>query len=148
MGSGVSVIRYRINDSDWIDYIGAFTLSSYNVGYYNISYQAIDAAGNVEEINTILVKLVEIDTFNEELLLIILIIGSSAGAILSIVIVLSVFRKPKKEQIISEIPREVVPQELMPQEAQKTDIAPSICPNCGSKLTVRDKFCKYCGFEL
>ena len=58
-GSGVSVIRYRVNDSNWVDYDASFTLAPYSYGYINISYQTIDEAGNVEAINTELVLLVE-----------------------------------------------------------------------------------------
>ncbi len=60
MGSGVSVIMYKINDSDWNYYEGSFNLSSYEYGDYLISYQAIDEMGNIEEIKTIIVKLVKI----------------------------------------------------------------------------------------
>ncbi|GAH59198.1 unnamed protein product, partial [marine sediment metagenome] len=60
LGSGVSVIRYKINDSSWIDYTDGFDLSGYAIGYYNISYYAIDNVGNIENVNSILVELVEI----------------------------------------------------------------------------------------
>lgn len=60
LGSGVSVIRYRINNSDWIDYTNPFDLSSYEYGDYLISYQAIDLVDNIETVNTLLVRLVEI----------------------------------------------------------------------------------------
>lgn len=59
-GSGISVIRYKINDSDWIDYDGAFDLSGYAFGNYLISYYATDAANNIEEIKTLLVNLLEV----------------------------------------------------------------------------------------
>jgi len=60
LGSGVSVIRYRINNSGWIDYTNLFDLSSYAYGDYLISYQAIDLVDNIETVNTLLVRLVEI----------------------------------------------------------------------------------------
>ncbi len=59
-GSGVSVLRYKINNSIWYDYTGSFDLSSYSYGYYLITYQAVDAVGNVESENELLVILVEI----------------------------------------------------------------------------------------
>ena len=59
-GSGVSVLRYKINNSIWYDYTGSFDLSGYSYGYYLITYQAIDAVGNVESENELLVILVEI----------------------------------------------------------------------------------------
>lgn len=58
LGSGISLIRYKINDSNWITYIGPFHLSDYEYGYYNITYQAIDVIGNVEIRNTITISLV------------------------------------------------------------------------------------------
>ena len=60
LGSGVSIIRYKINDSGLNDYLGPFTLSSYAYGYYNISYYAIDVVGNIEEEKSTIVQLVEI----------------------------------------------------------------------------------------
>lgn len=57
-GSGVSQIRYKINNSIWFDYTGPFDLSGYSFGNYLITYQSIDAVGNVESENTELVILV------------------------------------------------------------------------------------------
>ncbi len=75
-GSGVSLLRYRINNSIWYDYAGPFDLSGYSFGHYLITYQSIDAVGNVESENTLLVILVvvpskapEIYGFNTLLLL-------------------------------------------------------------------------------
>jgi len=59
-GSGISVIKYKINDSAWIDYFGQFDFYSYEYGDYLISHQAIDVAGNIEVVKTVLVTLVEI----------------------------------------------------------------------------------------
>jgi hypothetical protein len=59
-GSGVSVIRYKINNSGWIDYSTFFNLSIYISDYHLIYYYSIDNRGNTEGINTLLVKLVEI----------------------------------------------------------------------------------------
>ncbi len=61
-GSGVSVVRYKINDSIWYDYTDPFDLSAYAYGDYLITYQAIDEMGNVESENTLLVILTEIIT--------------------------------------------------------------------------------------
>lgn len=60
IGSGVSKINYKINNSDFIEYNEPFNLSGYEFGDYNISYSAIDTVGNIEEINTLLVKIVDI----------------------------------------------------------------------------------------
>ena len=46
--SGVSTTQYKINDSAWIPYTGAFTLVGYDSGVYTITYQSIDSVGNVE----------------------------------------------------------------------------------------------------
>ena len=43
-GSGVALIRYRINGSAWIEYTSSFNL---DYGYYNITFQAIDEVGNI-----------------------------------------------------------------------------------------------------
>ncbi len=60
LGSGVSVIRYKINNSTWADYTDPFDLSSYEYGYYHISYHAIDLVNNTETVNTRLVLLVKL----------------------------------------------------------------------------------------
>lgn len=62
LGSGVSVIKYKINDSTWFDYSVPFDLSNYDYGYYLITYYAVDLAGHVEAENTHLVKLIEISS--------------------------------------------------------------------------------------
>ena len=59
-GSGVSVIRYKVNNSGWIDYDTFFDLSLYVDGFLLIQYYSIDNLGNTEGINTLLVKLIEI----------------------------------------------------------------------------------------
>ena len=60
IGSGVNILRYKVNNSIWHDYTGSFTLSEYDYGYYLISYQAIDVVGNIESENTLVVLLVKI----------------------------------------------------------------------------------------
>lgn len=59
-GFGILRIEYAINNSNWFTYTNPFNLSSLIEGYYLISYRSIDNGGNVEEINTILVKLIHI----------------------------------------------------------------------------------------
>ena len=58
IGSGISLIRYKINDSDWIQYTHPFNLSIYSPGTYEISYYSVDNTGNVEDINSIIIVLV------------------------------------------------------------------------------------------
>lgn len=59
VGSGISLVWYKINDSDWIEYTKSFNFSSYEPGTYDISYYSIDNAGNVEEIKSITVVLIK-----------------------------------------------------------------------------------------
>ena len=59
-GSGLSQVYYKINDSNWIEYIEAFNLSNYQYGVYQISFYSIDLAGNIESINSTTVSLVNI----------------------------------------------------------------------------------------
>lgn len=59
-GSGIDVVRYKINNSAWYDYTGPFDLSGYEYGEYLITYQAIDVVGNTESEHTITVMLTEI----------------------------------------------------------------------------------------
>lgn len=58
LGSGISLIKYKINDSIWYDYLGPFNLSSYEHGIYNISYYAIDNVGHIESENSIKIILI------------------------------------------------------------------------------------------
>ncbi|UCC20517.1 MAG: hypothetical protein JSV62_04300 [Promethearchaeota archaeon] len=58
LGSGVSLIRYKINDSSWINYTGVFNLSAYNYGDYRIFYQAIDEVNHIENEKSLIVTLI------------------------------------------------------------------------------------------
>jgi len=89
VGSGVSLIMYKINDSEWYPYFQPFNLSNYDPGIYEISYYSIDKAGNSEEINSIAILLIKseestpptaIPSFNLEVL--VLIISITATIIL------------------------------------------------------------------
>ena len=57
-GSGGSLIRYKINNSGWIDYTSPFDLIGFQPGNYSISYYAVDAVNNVEVTHIITVNLV------------------------------------------------------------------------------------------
>jgi hypothetical protein len=57
IGSGISLIRYKINDSNWIQYTQPFNFSSYRPDTYEITYYSIDNAGNAEEIKSIIIML-------------------------------------------------------------------------------------------
>ncbi len=56
-GSGVASIMYKINDGDWTNYSDPFDLSDFKSGNHNISYYSIDKVGNMENINSQLVKI-------------------------------------------------------------------------------------------
>ena len=97
-GSGVSIIRYKINDSAWIDYTGSFDLTGYAYGYYNISYYAIDEVGNIESFNSIILELVDVSSeptppIPIEMIIIISVIG---GVALIGVVALLLFRRKGK----------------------------------------------------
>jgi len=57
---GVLRIEYAINDSSWFIYNGPFDLSIYRAGNYLIYYRAIDNGGNIEIIQSYLIKLIEL----------------------------------------------------------------------------------------
>ena len=57
-GSGISIIRYKVDNIEWIDYSGPFNLSDYELGLHAISYYAIDSVGNIEITKIISVDLV------------------------------------------------------------------------------------------
>ncbi|TKJ21769.1 MAG: hypothetical protein CEE43_08755 [Promethearchaeota archaeon Loki_b32] len=79
-GSGVSVIRYKFNDSDWFEYSTPFNLSQYTYGDILISYQAIDEVDNIEEQNTLIVELVDTGP-SDNVIMIVIIVVSIAGVV-------------------------------------------------------------------
>ncbi len=85
IGSGIQLIRYKINESSWIPYSSPFGLSIYEPGYYIITYQAIDNAGNVETETQLLIKLVSIPSPTTD------IPGYDVFILLGIVSIVSVF---------------------------------------------------------
>lgn len=97
VGSGVSVIRYKIDDSAWMDYTGGFDLSGYAAGSHNISYYAIDEAGNIESVNSIIVELLVVSSeppMPIELIILISVIGGVA--VIAVVALLLFKRKGKR----------------------------------------------------
>ncbi|MFX1499201.1 MAG: FG-GAP repeat domain-containing protein [Promethearchaeota archaeon] len=95
-GSGIAILRYKINDSIWIDYTGAFNLSEYDPGDYLISFQAIDEMGNTELINTVLVTLVEIPEGENPLILIVIVISSILGIVGITALTIIILRRRKR----------------------------------------------------
>jgi len=97
-GSGVSTIRYKINDSAWLEYNTPFNLSQYTYGDILISYQSIDEVDNFEEENTLLVELVDSGPSGppDNFIMIIIIVGSIVGVV-GVGIITFVLRKKKRE---------------------------------------------------
>lgn len=58
-GSGISIIMYQINDSEWFIYNQPFNLTDYKFGKWQISFYSVDNAGNVEDIKIIIVDLID-----------------------------------------------------------------------------------------
>ncbi|GAI66037.1 unnamed protein product, partial [marine sediment metagenome] len=93
LGSGVSVLRYKINGSTWIYYTSPFNL---DYGNYNITYQAIDAVGNVEVENTLIIKLSEPDISEEPPNWTIIIMTTAIiGGIGLVIVITMIIRKRK-----------------------------------------------------
>jgi hypothetical protein len=93
LGSGVSVLRYKINGSAWIDYTSPFNL---DYGNYNITYQAIDAVGNVEEEGVLIIALNEPDIVEDPPDWTIFIMTASIiGGIGLVIVIALVIRKRK-----------------------------------------------------
>ena len=60
LGSGISIIRYKINNSDWYQYNTPFNFSTYEEGYYDIFFYAVDVEGNIEDTKSFIIQLKEI----------------------------------------------------------------------------------------
>ncbi len=58
-GSGVSMIKFRINNSVWFDYVGPFDLAGFSFGSHEISYYSVDNAGNKEDVQTLIITLID-----------------------------------------------------------------------------------------
>ncbi|MFX1298567.1 MAG: OmpL47-type beta-barrel domain-containing protein, partial [Promethearchaeota archaeon] len=101
-GSGVSTIRYKINDSAWFEYSTPFNLSQYAYGDIRISYHSIDEVGNNEEENSLIVELIDVRPSgpSDTLIMIIIIVGSIMGVV-GVGIITFLLRK-KKRAIVEE----------------------------------------------
>ena len=86
IGSGISLIRYRINDSEWIHYAQPFNFSNYSSGTYVISYYSIDNAGNVGEIKSITVVLISTEESSPQ----VAIPSFNLGVLISIISITSI----------------------------------------------------------
>ncbi|NHJ20045.1 MAG: zinc ribbon domain-containing protein [Candidatus Lokiarchaeota archaeon] len=139
--SGVSTTLYKIDDSSWISYTGAFTLSGYDSGVYMITYQSIDAVGNIEIEKSIVVVLY-IPPLPPEPPNLIPILLTSIGIGIAVLITMTIFilirrRTPKT-----------------PIKARTDEIQPSgsdqfkICPYCYSQVKINAKYCTLCGASL
>jgi hypothetical protein len=95
-GSGIFIIKYRINESSWYDYSGPFTLEGYSQGTYKISYFSIDVVENVEIVNEVIVELLQEQIPGFPLELIILIATLSGVAVIGLATILLIRRKRTK----------------------------------------------------
>ena len=139
--SGVSTIQYKINDIAWIPYTGVFSLSGYDSGFYSITYQSIDAVGNIETQQSVVVELY-IPPLPPEIPnlvpLLLTIIGIGTIALLGITIFLLVRRRTPKTPI----------------KARKDDESLSgsdqlkVCPFCFAQIKINAKYCTFCGASL
>jgi hypothetical protein len=59
-GSGIAIIRFKINNSIWFEYDNSINFSNLALGYYNISFYSIDVAGNIGDINSIIIVLIDV----------------------------------------------------------------------------------------
>ncbi len=59
-GCGVNYTQYRIDDDQWIDYLGPFSIDTY--GYHNITYRSVDNLGNIEDENTLSIYVPNVPT--------------------------------------------------------------------------------------
>ncbi|MEM3586133.1 MAG: hypothetical protein QXO71_02325 [Candidatus Jordarchaeaceae archaeon] len=54
--SGASATYYRIDDDDWILYADASDIAG-SVGNHTVEYYSVDAAGNKEQVNSVVIIL-------------------------------------------------------------------------------------------
>ncbi len=139
--SGVSTTQYKIGGSAWIPYTGAFTLSGYGSGFHTITYQSIDAVGNVETEKSIVVELYiplpppEIPNL---VLLILIIIGISIGVLISITLFLLIRKRTPKTPIKARTD----------EKSQSGSDQFKVCPFCYAQIKINAKYCTLCGASL
>ena len=90
-GSGVALIRYRINGSAWIDYTVPFDL---DYGHYNITCETIDEVGNIGS-SGLIIALREPEIPEEPFDWTFIIMGSLVGGVALIIVITVVIRKRK-----------------------------------------------------
>ena len=90
-GSGVALIRYRINGSAWIDYTVPFNLG---YGHYNITCEAIDEVGNIGS-SGLIIALREPEVPDEPFNWTFVIMTSIIGGAALIVVITIIIRKRK-----------------------------------------------------
>ena len=139
--SGVSTTRYKIDDSAWISYTGAFTLSNYDSGFYTITYQSIDAVGNIETEKSVEIELYIPPTPPESpniIPLLLISIGIGIIVMLGLTIFLLVRRRVPKTPIKART-------EEKPQSGSDKF---KICPFCFAQIKINAKYCTLCGASL
>ncbi len=103
IGSGISLIRYRIDDLEWIHYAQPFNFSNYSPGTYVISYYSVDNAGNVEEFKSITVVLINTEESTPQ----VAIPSFNLGILISVISITSIiilfkYRKNKSRMFFFE----------------------------------------------
>ena len=84
IGIGVSIIRYRIDNSLWADYYTPFNLTNLTYGTHTIFYFSIDNLNNVELTEYTIINLVDELSYNDPTLIITIIIFGSVGAVVAV----------------------------------------------------------------
>ncbi|MFQ6127711.1 MAG: OmpL47-type beta-barrel domain-containing protein [Thermoplasmata archaeon] len=87
-GSGVKVIRYRIDSGEWSNYTDSFNLTDLELGMHTIEFRGIDNLDNVEDIKFLAVVLIEPTILEENLKPLIAIVFAIILAIISSVVAL------------------------------------------------------------
>lgn len=139
--SGVSTIQYKIGSSAWIPYTGAFTLSGYGSGFHTITYQSIDAVGNVETEKSIVIELyIPVPPpDNPNLIPLLLIsIGIGIGAALGITIFFLIRKRTRRTPMKSRTDEKTV---------SGSDQL-KVCPFCYAQIKINNKYCTLCGASL
>ncbi len=67
-GSGIDTIKYKLNNTEWLDYKDPFDLNYYAPGLYNLLYYATDLAGHAGEVQNITIELLRVSIIDIDIL--------------------------------------------------------------------------------
>ena len=150
--SGVNTMWYNLNGGTNIIFIANGTIDSTEWGNMpngtvTITFYANDSVGNVAFASVTVRKDIEGPGAFDPVLILMAILGIISFVII-IGVIMTLMRSRKKQLVIIKEPPKIFPQKVEPEKVEKIEITPSICPNCGTKLSGKEKFCTYCGSEL